>query len=45
MEIALGASLLALAKEQNLGSVVQEKMTSSMKHYKRTGYDGVTKGE
>ena len=44
MEIALGVSLLALAKGRNLGLVVNQKMLSSMKHYEREGHDGVTKG-
>ena len=45
IEIALSVALLALAKERNLGAVVQDKMTASMNHYKKEGYDGVTKGK
>ena len=44
IEIAVGVSLLALAKEKNLGSVVHDKMTTSMRRYEETGHEGVTKG-
>jgi len=43
IEIAVGVSLLALAKEKNLGSVVHDKMTTSMRRYEETGHEGVTK--
>ena len=44
VEISIGVSLLALAREHNLGAVVSEKMTSSMRRYDKEGQAGVTKG-
>ena len=44
VEISIGVSLLALAREHNLGAVVSEKMTSSMRRYDKDGQEGVTKG-
>ena len=45
VEISIGVSLLALAREHNLGAVVSEKMTSSMRRYDKEGHDGLTKGK
>lgn len=42
VEIALLVTLLALAREQNLGSIANNKMTESMKRYDEEGYEGVT---
>ena len=44
VEVALSITLLALAKERQLGSIVEEKMTSSMRRFEGKNYDGVTKG-
>jgi len=43
VEISIGVSLLALAREHNLGAVVSAKMTSSMRRYDKEGHDGLTK--
>ena len=45
VEIALLVTLLALAREQNLGSIANNKMTESMKRYDEEGYEGVTTGK
>ena len=44
LEVSLAISLFALASQNKLGDIVGKTMLTSLEHFDKQGYTGVTKG-